>query len=80
MMRSFRCVLGLGLSATLGLLAGDAPASDPDTARCIEAHEQSQILRRDGRLRAAREELAVCASAACPEACLLYTSPSPRDS
>jgi hypothetical protein len=65
---SFRCAVGLALGATLGSVARDARASDPDTARCISAHEQSQILRRAGRLRAARAELVVCAHPACPEA------------
>jgi hypothetical protein len=63
-----RCLLRLALGATLFLVTGDSRALDPDRARCIEAHEQSQILRRAGRLREARAELSVCSHAACPDA------------
>jgi hypothetical protein len=33
---------------------------------CLAAYEQGQVLRQDGRLRAAREKLLVCAAATCP--------------
>ncbi|MEZ4227098.1 MAG: hypothetical protein R3B13_39535 [Polyangiaceae bacterium] len=48
------------------LLSGQAHAQ-ADTAKCIEAHSQSQKLRADGKLRAAREQLLICAQSSCPQ-------------
>lgn len=65
--------LGLPLGVPLALVAL-AAALAPSLARadevdaCIAAAEQSQEQRRDAHLRAAREELVVCARDACPRA------------
>jgi hypothetical protein len=48
-------------------LAAARPAWADDKAQCIASHEQAQILRRDGKFRASREQLVVCVST-CPEA------------
>lgn len=39
-----------------------------DAGRCIASAEKAQRLRKDGHLRASREELVVCANEACPAA------------
>ncbi len=39
----------------------------PDREACAQAYEQSQVLRRSGRLRAARRDLLVCAQQSCPQ-------------
>jgi hypothetical protein len=54
----------------IGLASAPAPAAD-DKQQCIDAYEQSQRLRRDGKLRAAHERLVVCSNRACPEAAQL---------
>ncbi len=48
----------------LSLPPGDAFAEDPST--CIQAYEQTQNLRRSGKLRDARTEAAKCAAESCP--------------
>lgn len=42
-------------------------ARGDDTESCIASHEQSQILRKDGKLRAAREQMVNCSRDACPK-------------
>jgi hypothetical protein len=56
------------------LLAIAALASMPSAAfaggvkrECVDAYEHAQLLRRDGKLRAAREQLLVCVQDRCPE-------------
>jgi hypothetical protein len=56
--------LALGLAAIA--TAHVAHADEMDA--CIAAAEQSQVLRRDGHLRAAHEKLLVCARDTCPRA------------
>jgi hypothetical protein len=58
----------LAVLAPLVLAALLAPpaASAADKKQCIAAHEQSQVLRRDGKLRESRKQLLVCASESCP--------------
>lgn len=45
-----------------------APAvrADVTRAQCVETYEKAQILRRDNKLRAAREALLVCSQKSCP--------------
>jgi len=47
----------------LGLLASGAASADP---ACIAAYEQTQSLRKDGKLVAARAQATVCARSDCP--------------
>jgi len=43
-----------------------ASAADPTKQECVSANDSAQDLRRAGRLREARERLALCLSASCP--------------
>lgn len=54
--------------ATVVVLAWSSDARADATDRCIASAEKAQRLRRDARLRAAREELIGCAREACPSA------------
>ena len=56
----------LALASIASLLAVAAPAAADGKAACVEAHSEAQTLRRTGKLRAARERLAICAVPACP--------------
>jgi len=58
----------LPAALTLGALltASAARAADPTKQECVEANDAAQDLRQSGKLRQAREKLAVCASASCP--------------
>jgi hypothetical protein len=56
--------IALGLAAALW---ADVACADEVDA-CIAAAEQSQVQRRDGHLRAAHEQLVLCARDACPRA------------
>lgn len=50
------------------VLLGGAPAVAQDaTNACVESHVSAQRLRRDGKLRAAREQLVACARTSCPQ-------------
>ncbi len=44
--------------------AADASATPVET--CIAAHENGQVLRREGKLRTARQQLEACTASACP--------------
>lgn len=58
-------LLACALVAALG--AASAPAGAAvDKAACLDAHQDAQKLRNEGRLRDAREKLLVCAAEACP--------------
>ncbi len=48
------------------LVALAAPARADDKSECLKAFDDAQQLRMDGKLRAARERLQVCASDRCP--------------
>ena len=48
------------------VLFADAARAD-DKAACMASYERSQVLRRQNKLRDAREELLVCARASCPK-------------
>src|ERR1700722_13856200 len=50
----------------VALWAEPAFGGEPNRATCIDAHAQAQVLRRDGKLRAAREQLVLCATPDCP--------------
>lgn len=43
-----------------------ALADETETAQCISSHVEAQRLRRDGKLRAARDALVQCANPSCP--------------
>ncbi len=43
-----------------------APRAAADKQECLKSHEDAQRLRSEGKLRAAREKLLVCAADACP--------------
>jgi hypothetical protein len=60
--------LGIAASAiaALAALAASTPARAADKQACIAAADDAQQLRIDGRLKAARERLLVCARPECP--------------
>jgi hypothetical protein len=60
--------LPLALTLLIAIPAVTAPAhaTDPTTADCLAASESSLSLRGQHKLRAAREQLLVCAAASCP--------------
>lgn len=68
-----RCTLGVWSSLlAVGVVAATAPAlaeepagAEAAKAACASGFEQSQLLRREGKLRAARAELLKCAQDAC---------------
>ncbi len=55
----------VALVALVGLTQ-DVPPLDTATKGCVEAFGQAQTLRRDGKLRAAREQLVRCSQPQCP--------------
>lgn len=55
-----------GLCAALATALA-APARADDKQRCISAYESAQELRRDGKLRAARDKLLLCGGTSCPD-------------
>jgi hypothetical protein len=70
MLQNRPALLAWALAATVVFATAAAPAqTDPPEAklRCVEAYEQSQRDRRDGRLLEAREQLVACSQAECPE-------------
>lgn len=54
------------LSCGIFLAAAPAAAQEIDAGACVDAHTSAQKLRADGKLRAARQQLLVCAQPACP--------------
>jgi len=52
----------------LAVLLADLPArsAEPTKQQCVDANDAAQDLRQSGKLRQARERLALCASASCP--------------
>jgi hypothetical protein len=56
----------VALSLALCVQAGPAAAQDRGVRECIAANEAAQDLRQAGRLREARQKLALCVSATCP--------------
>jgi hypothetical protein len=57
---------GLCFTASLALCSS-AFATTVDKQTCVQAYESAQRLRREGKLRASREQLLVCAQNRCPE-------------
>jgi hypothetical protein len=53
-------------AAALLLMPRPAEAADPTTADCLRANNSSVALRNDNKLRAARDQLLVCAAKSCP--------------
>lgn len=47
--------------------APDKPAAGPDKAACIQAFDEGQDLRKEGKLLGARDKLLACASPSCPK-------------
>src|SRR5262245_12836867 len=66
--RPRRRVLTVALALGLGGFCGEALAAPTDIRACASAYEQGQRLRKQGALRAAREEVVLCASDSCPAA------------
>lgn len=60
----------LALAASIGLLqwtsTARAESTAASTAACLPAYEATQVLRRDGKLLAAREQAIVCSQPTCP--------------
>lgn len=63
-MNHWRPLLVLALGALL--VPSAAHAADPSKLECIAANDAAQDLRREGKLRDAREKLALCVSVSCP--------------
>jgi hypothetical protein len=59
-----RGVVNVGLAVALAATASRARASDKEI--CVSSAEQSELLRRDHKLRAAHELMLVCARDVCP--------------
>lgn len=67
-----RCPSPLGFGAAAVVLtwmpaALAQPAGGEETEACVAAHLTAQRLRRDGRLRAAKESLVACSRSSCPQ-------------
>jgi hypothetical protein len=54
------------LMLSVSLAASPARAADPTKQECVEANDAAQDLRQSGKLRQAREKLAVCVASSCP--------------
>src|SRR5439155_14957973 len=67
MRRTFALPRVLVFAAALSLVAtaGRVARSD-ETDACLAAYENAQRLRKEGRLRASREQLGLCVQATCP--------------
>jgi len=65
---AFRARAALGPSLAMGLLLAATSTTSRALAAddCIQSYEQTQTLRRSGKLREARTEAAKCASDSCP--------------
>lgn len=64
--RPRRLIAATLVAATALGSAGSLAAAPPDKASCVAAYESEQTVRKDGRLREAREKALFCAQAACP--------------
>ena len=56
----------LGAITIMTSLAAAAPARADEKTACVTAYERSQVSRKEGKLRRAREELRTCARGTCP--------------
>jgi hypothetical protein len=67
--RPIRAFVGrLAVSASIFVTMGSASARADQVDACVDAAEQAQRLRRDGKLRGARERLMTCSQAQCVSA------------
>jgi hypothetical protein len=55
------------LLAAIVVLLSPRPAAADDKAECLASYVKAQELRKDGKLRASREQAAVCGRAVCPD-------------
>jgi hypothetical protein len=62
-----RALASAALALAAALAAGASRADDTKMA-CVRAYEDGQTLKRSGKLRAARDALALCKSGKCPDA------------
>lgn len=69
MRRSWRCAVAAGCLLT-GLARAEAPPAPGSVSKdqCLEAHENAQLLRLDGKLLEAKRALARCTLEGCPNA------------
>jgi len=65
---SFIIVLCVGLFGILATTSSVARAAPPNIDQCLAANDKAQDLRREGKLREAREKLALCIAPSCPRA------------
>ena len=56
------------LVASAVMLSPELARADVTRAQCVEAYERAQYMRRESKLRGAREALLVCAQDSCPAA------------
>src|SRR5689334_7194462 len=63
-----RQLAALRLASTLALVVGGARVAraEPTKDECVDADESAQAARTSGRLREARDRLAVCVDRVCP--------------
>ncbi len=67
-MASFGFATALAVSSAVALCISAGPAlAQEDKQVCAQAYEQTQTAKRNGQLRTAREQAAICVSDACPE-------------
>jgi hypothetical protein len=63
--RAIPLAIAIGAAVcTPSVCTTDARSDDKES--CITAHENSQVLRRDGKLRAARDQMILCSRDSCP--------------
>ncbi|MEJ7729211.1 MAG: hypothetical protein WKG00_08345 [Polyangiaceae bacterium] len=67
MLRRLPALAGQVLIVVAVLFGGSRAAAQDATNACVDAHVAAQRLRRDGKLRAAREQLVSCARTSCPQ-------------
>jgi hypothetical protein len=66
-LRKFAVTVGAATWISLSLAPRSALSAPPATDECIDAHEQSQLLRRGGHLLQARDGFKLCSQRECPE-------------
>ena len=75
-----RCRIGIGVLVALSGLVGEASAAPPSevATACMQSADRAQVLRRQGKLGAARTALRTCADASCPavvrDDCRIWTA------
>jgi hypothetical protein len=66
-LRRFAVIAGVATWISLILATRPALSAPPAADECIDAHEQSQVLRRGGHLLQARDGFKLCSQRECPE-------------